>query len=378
MEQDRRLSVVLRVGLVVLFVWMVREVLVPIMLGGLFALLMHPIRQRLQQRMGKSAGYAPLIMATSTLLLVVVPVVFIGIETVRSINRILARDWSPLINRVQSFFTEGIYFRGRTIHIGGSEIQAAIQDLGQRLATLAADGVSGIAAAVPSIVLILFLFAVALYYFLRDGEELVDWLYQQSPFPDDQTRDLFTSVRETVDGAILGIIATALVQGGLTFVALAIFDVPNAFLLAILAMVLSVIPLLGTTPVTLGSAIYLFVIGRFGAGVGMIIAMVIIGLSDNVVRPWVQSSQSRMHPLVVLLGIFGGLELFGAAGVFLGPVVAAMAVWSVETYVKYNAPELAEFRASQAPRTSQASRTPLPSRPVTATPTPGPVKLPPK
>ncbi|HRI68010.1 MAG TPA: AI-2E family transporter [Polyangium sp.] len=378
MEHDRRLSVVLRVGLVVLFVWMVWEVLVPIMLGGLFALLMHPIRQRLERRMGRAHGYAPLVLATSTLVLVVVPFVFIAIETVRSINRILARDWSPLVGRLQSFFTEGIYFRGRTIHIGGSEIQSAIQDLGQRLATEAANAVSGIAAAVPSIVLTVFLFAVALYYFLRDGEELVDWLYNQSPFPDDQTTDLFSSVRETVDGAILGIIATALVQGGLTFTALAIFDIPNAFLLAILAMVLSVIPLVGTTPVTVGSAIYLFVIGRFGAGVGMIIALVIIGLSDNVVRPWVQSSQSNMHPLVVLLGIFGGLELFGAAGVFLGPVVAAMAVWSVETYVKYNAPDLAELRASQSPRASLASRTPLPPRAATATPTPSPVKTPPK
>lgn len=361
MQQDRRLSVVLRVGLVVLFVWMVRGVLVPIMLGGLFALLLHPIRERLERRMGRAADYSPLILVAGTMLLVVVPFVFIGIETVRSINHFLARDWTSAITRVQSFLTEGIYIRGRTIHIGGSGLQAAVQDLGQRLATLAANGASGAAAAVPSIMLSLFLFAVSLYYFLRDGRALVDWLFQQSPFPDDQTSDLFTSVRATVDGAILGIIATALVQGGLTFIALAIFKVPNAFLLAILAMMLSVIPLVGTTPVTVGSAIYLFVIGRFGAGVGMIIALVIIGLSDNVVRPWVQSSKTSMHPLVVLLGIFGGLELFGAAGVFLGPVVAAMAVWSVETYVKFHAPELAEMRASQP------TRTPIPPRISTPT-----------
>jgi predicted PurR-regulated permease PerM len=262
---------------------------------------------------------------------------------------------------MQSFVTEGIYIRGRTIHIGGPGIQAAIQDLGQRLATLAADGVSNIAGAVPSIMLTLFLFAVALYYFLRDGLALVDWLFQQLPFPDDQTQDLFASVRETVNGAILGIIATALVQGSLTFAALAIFKIPNAFLLSILAMVLSVIPLVGTTPVTVGSAIYLFMTGRFGAGVGMLISLVIIGLSDNVVRPWAQSSRTSMHPLVVLLGIFGGLELFGAAGVFLGPVVAAMAVWSVETYVKFHAPELAQIRASQP------TRTPIPPRVVITT-----------
>lgn len=356
MEQDRRLSIVLRVGLVILFFWMVREILVPIALGGLFALLMNPLRERLERRMGRLRDYAPLVLASGTLVLVVIPFVYIAIEAVRSINHFLARDWTPIITRMQSFLTEGFYIRGRTIHIGGSDLQAAIQDVGQRLATLAANGASSVASAVPSIMLALFLFAVALYYFLRDGRALVDWLSQQSPFPDDQTQDLFASVQETVDGAILGIMATALVQGGLTFVALTVFSVPNAFLLAILAMLLSVIPLVGTTPVTVGSAIYLFVSGRFGVGIGMLIAVVIIGLSDNVVRPWVQSSQSRMHPLVVLLGIFGGLELFGAAGVFLGPVVAAMAEWSVETYVKYHAPELAELRTSQVPRSTLSPR----------------------
>jgi predicted PurR-regulated permease PerM len=324
--------------LIVLFFWMVQGILVPIALGALFALLLSPLLARLEPRLGRARGSAPLILTSGTVILVVIPFVFIAIEAVRSINHFLARDWTASFARMQSFLTEGFYIRGRTIHIGGSGLQSALQDVGQRLAGLVANQASDAAAAVPSIMLALFLFGVGLYYFLRDGAALVAWLRAQSPFPDDQTRDLFASVHETVNGAIWGLIATALVQGSLTFLALTIFRVPNAFLLSILALMLSVIPLVGTTPVTVGSAIYLFVMGRFGAGVGMSVAVVVIGLSDNVVRPWVQSSQSSMHPLVVLLGIFGGLELFGAAGVFLGPVVAAMAVWSVDTYAKFHAP----------------------------------------
>lgn len=360
MEQDRRLSVVLRVGLLILFFWMVHEILVPIALGGLFALLLSPLLGRLEPRLGRARAFAPLVLSVGTLVLVVIPFVFIAIEAVRSINQFLARDWSSTIARIQTFLTEGLYIRGRTIHIGGEDLQSAIQDVGQRLATLAANRAGGVAAAVPSIMLALFLFGVALYYFLRDGRRLVDWLYDQSPFPDAQTRELFASVRETVNGAILGIIATAIVQGGLTFLALTIFKVPNAFLLSVLAMLLSVIPLVGTTPVTVGSTIYLFVVGRFAAGVGMAIAVVLIGLSDNIVRPWVQSSQSsRMHPLVVLLGIFGGLEFFGAVGVFLGPVIAAMAVWSVETYAKFHPPR----RAPSVVAVPEPVVTPVPEAP---------------
>jgi predicted PurR-regulated permease PerM len=61
---------------------------------------------------------------------------------------------------------------------------------------------------------------------------------------------------------------------------------------------------------------------------------VTIGFSDNIVRPWVQSSQTQLHPLLTVLGIFGGLELFGPPGIVLGPIVAAMAFWTVAAYAE--------------------------------------------
>ncbi|MRG94084.1 AI-2E family transporter [Polyangium spumosum] len=338
MERDRWLSVVLRTALLVLFFWMVRTLLVPIALGGLFALLLSPLAEKARPRLGRAEKFTPLLFTFGTIVLVVIPFVFITIEVVQSISEFLARDWTSTITRLQSFLTNGIDIRGRNIHIGGPQLTAAIQNVGQRAATIAAAAVGGMAAAVPAFILSLFLFGVSLYYFLKDGGRLVRWLFRLSPFPQNQTRELFASVRETVNGAILGILATALVQGSLSLVALYVFGVPNAFLLGVLAALLSFIPLVGTTPVTVGSTIYLFATGHVGSGVGMAISAVLIGLSDNVVRPWVQSSSTKMHPLVALLGIFGGLELFGPVGVFLGPVIAAMAVWTVDTYAKLHPP----------------------------------------
>jgi len=338
MERDRWLSVVLRTALLVLFFWMIRGIAVPIALGALFGLLLSPLQGKLEARLGRMKHLAPLLLTLGTVILVVIPFAFVAVEAVQSINQFVARDWSSTIARVQTFLTEGIDIRGRNIHIGGPALQSAIQNVGQRAATYAAAAAGGIATGLPEVILSLFLFAVAIYYCLRDGEGLVRWMYRFSPFPKEQTRELFHSVRETVNGAILGLIVTSLVQGGLTLVALYVFGVPNAFLFGVLAMLLSLIPLIGTTPVTLGAAIYLGVMGRVGPAIGMVVAAVVIGLSDNVVRPWVQSSRTQMHPLIALLGIFGGLEMFGAVGVFLGPVIAAMAVWTVDTYAKLHPP----------------------------------------
>jgi len=87
-------------------------------------------------------------------------------------------------------------------------------------------------------------------------------------------------------------------------------------------------------PVTVGATLYLFASGRIGAGIGMAIAAVVIGISDNLIRPWVQSAGTGMHPLVTLLAIFGGVHWLGWAGVFLGPVIAAVALWSLDLYAQ--------------------------------------------
>ncbi len=351
MERDRWLSVVLRTALLVLFFWMVRTLLVPIVLGALFALLLSPLLEKAKPRLGRAEKFAPLLFTLGTIVLVVIPFVFIAIEAIQAINQFLTRDWGPTITRLQAFLTNGIDIRGRNIHIGGAQLQSGIQNVGQRAASFAAAVVGDMATALPAFILSLFLFGIALFYFLKDGGGLVRWMFRLSPFPQSQTRELFASVRDTVNGAILGILATAVVQGSLTLIALNVFGVPNAFLLGVFAALLSFIPLVGTTPVTVGATIYLLFTGRLGPGIGMGIAAVVIGLSDNVVRPWVQSSQTRMHPLIALLGIFGGLELFGPVGVFLGPVIAAMAVWTIDAYAKLHPPrrEATESLTTSAP-----------------------------
>jgi predicted PurR-regulated permease PerM len=351
MERNRWLSLTLRTALLVLFFWMIWDLLMPIALGGLFALLLSPLLERVRPRLGRAARFAPLLFILGVIGLVMVPFVFITIELAQAIQQLVSRDWAPTIASVQAYLTNGIDIGGRHFDLGGPTLRAGIQNLGERVASLAASGLGSMARALPALILSFFLFSVSLYYFLRDGDRLVRWLLRLSPFPEAQTRELFASIRQTVNGAILGILATALVQGLLTILALYVFGVPNALLLGVLAALLSFIPLVGTTPVTGGGAIYLFATGHVGAGLGMLVAALVIGLSDNVVRPWVQSSSTSMHPLVALLSLFGGLAFFGAAGVFLGPVVAAMAVWTVETYARLHPPlaEAAEPPGAEPP-----------------------------
>lgn len=324
------MSIALRLGLIGLFFWMVKGLLVPIMLGGLVALLVSPIQRRLAPGLGRFRPFAPAIFTSSVIVLVCLPLSVIIIEASASISRFFARDWSHTIERVQSLLSDGrVSGLINRLGLSGDDVRNYLGNLFRQVGSSMATFAGGMVAAVPQSIIDAFLFVVALYYLLRDGGQLLRWLLSLSPFKHDETEVLFASIQDTVHGAVLGLLATAAVQGTLTTVALFVFKVPGAFLLGILATLLSLVPMVGTTPVTVGAAIYLFVVGRIGGGIGMCVAAVLVGLSDNVVRPWVQSSHGGMHPLIALLSIFGGLELFGAAGIFIGPVVAAIVIWAV-------------------------------------------------
>lgn len=343
---DRWLAVIFRLLFLGLFFWMVRWLLIPIALGGLLALILYPLEKKLAPKLGRFARFAPAILTIGALLLGVIPLVIFSLKAISTVSHFFAQDWEPTFKKIQAFVSDNTSGIIERFHIDTESLRHQVERAARSIGGSAASWLGGIARGLPSQIIDVFLFSLALYFFLRDGRALTRWLLKLSPFPREDTEELFISIHHTVNGAILGMLATAAFQGVLTMLALWIFGIPGAFLLGIIATVLAVIPMIGTTPVTFGAAIFLFVSGKIGAGIGMSIAAAVIGLSDNVIRPWVQSSRGEMHPLIVLLAIFGGIEAFGTAGIFIGPVIAALALWIVDTYAELR---LKQIRRQQDP-----------------------------
>jgi predicted PurR-regulated permease PerM len=96
---------------------------------------------------------------------------------------------------------------------------------------------------------------------------------------------------------------------------------------------LSIVPGLGTAVVWVPAVIYLFVIGRYGAGVGLLTwSAGVVGTVDNFLRPFLVGKDSKMSDLLVLISTLGGIVLFGAVGFIIGPIIAALFVTVWEIY----------------------------------------------
>ncbi len=322
----------LRVVFVLAFIAICRDLLLPVALGGIFAVVLAPLHARIRRSLGAASPMAPAIVTIGSLLVLVTPVTWMTWEAIMAANELLG---GGAIAHVGAFGERSVRSIGAWIGVDAGN-DAAVHDMARsifaRASTIAGSLVADEVRALPTHVTELFLMTLSFYYYLRDGEALVAWLRRISPAgPADNDR-LLEGMRGAIHGTILGIFVVGLVQGGVCLAALLALRVPGAFLWGGLAALCSVLPVVGTAPVTGGATIYLLVVDRPGAAAAMLATALFVAAIDNVVRPWVQSSHDRTHPLLELLAIFGGLAALGPAGLFIGPVLAAMARWAIESW----------------------------------------------
>ena len=126
-----------------------------------------------------------------------------------------------------------------------------------------------------------------------------------------------------------------ILQGLIAGIGYFIFGVPNALLLTILTILIGVIPIIGPWLVWIPVDIYLFVANRPGAGMGLFIyGMLLINWVDTIVRPMIVSRRTQINPGIILVGMIGGLFVFGLLGLIIGPLILAYVLLVLEIYRK--------------------------------------------
>ncbi|MCC6808878.1 MAG: AI-2E family transporter [Deltaproteobacteria bacterium] len=354
-QPSRLIAVGLIVPLLLFFVWMIRGLLAALVLASLFAIVLKPMEARLASAFGKRKAFSPPVIVFLAIAIFFAPLSIIAVMAARSIATLLANIRLMPREDLLGFVQRGYgYIDGVLGRVGVTlpheDINTALTDIGQNLLGYLGDIASSVARSTPAFMLSMFVFLMALFFLLRDGERLVSWIATLLPFSPKDTAALFVSVRESVRNVMLGSLLVGLVQASLVLILLLVFAIPGPLVLFTLALILSLVPVVGTTPVTGGALIYLLVHGRPVAAVLMIVGMIVVGLSDNIIRPIVHARSGNMHPLLSLISIFGGLQAFGAAGVFMGPVLAALAVWAIELYARSkNSETIAVVKDSPSP-----------------------------
>ena len=177
------------------------------------------------------------------------------------------------------------------------------------------------------------------FFFLVDLKKVLKFIRLLFPLHIDHETYIVKRLKDTTHAVVFGQIVTAMIQGLLGGIGFALFGLSNPVLFGILMMFFALIPMIGTALVWLPASIYMMITGYAqgsfwalsGSGhsvLGGILlflwGLLIVGTIDNVIKPKLIGDKARLHPAVVFLGVFGGLQVFGFLGILLGPILLAI------------------------------------------------------
>ncbi|MDP2709269.1 MAG: AI-2E family transporter [bacterium] len=170
-----------------------------------------------------------------------------------------------------------------------------------------------------------FIFLVSLYYLLKDGHKLKQAVIKYSPLADIDDEMILEKLELAISSVIKGNFTIAFLQGALTFIGFTIFAVPNAILWGTAAVFAALVPSLGTSLVYIPAAALMFFSGQAYQALGLAIwGALVVGMVDNFLGPKLIGRGMKLHPLLILFSVFGGLLFFGPVGFLLGPIIISL------------------------------------------------------
>ena len=172
-----------------------------------------------------------------------------------------------------------------------------------------------------------------LFFVLRDGAEFLSRVQRLLPMDREHQERLLRNIEDAVTAVVHGSLVVAMVQGLLAGLAYWVLGVPFAVLWGVITAFAALLPFGGTTLVTIPASLYLFLQGNNVKGIIMLIwCLGVVVMIDNVLKPLFIGSRIKLPMLFLFFGILGGLAVFGALGLILGPVLFALLAVLLDLY----------------------------------------------
>jgi len=303
-----------------------------LVLAGTFAILFHPLyRSIVRFFKGRYLGFSSLVTVIIASIIIFVPLFFLGqqvfVQATGVYTSINERSQSelppladfpisenPLLLNLQERFSG--FLTSATLNIN-SYLQGGFEWL--------IENASGFFQSVATFGLSVFLWFLSFYYFLRDGEKVRDIFVVLSPLSDRYDREIVKRIVTSVKSVIGGSIIVAIIQGILVGLGFAFFSVPAPALWGFVAIIAALVPTVGTALVVIPAVGYLILTGSGYGSFGLLLwGVLIVGSIDNILRPFLIERGIRIHPLIILISVLGGISLWGPIGFLLGPIVVSL------------------------------------------------------
>jgi len=226
-----------------------------------------------------------------------------------------------LLGRVQNLYLSLPAELERTIRDSLGSVVGSISAFLQSLLNYLLDMVK----LLPQLFLFIVISLVASFFMSRDREKISRFVYKQMP---EGWRNKIRTMKEDLFAALVGFIKAQSILISVTFIELLIgyslIGVKYVFSLALITAVVDALPVLGTGTILIPAAAINLIMGNVPKALAFIALYIVILIVRQFLEPKVVAQSLGLHPLVTLISIYVGLQLFGIIGLFLGPIIVVI------------------------------------------------------
>jgi len=319
-------------GVFYLFYQLIVPFVAPLIWAAVFAIMFYPLYEKLRPKV-RSRTLASILMCLLIVVVIIGPITYLFAA--------LVNEAADAVAKVNEMYRSGeldsyLMFDfpwldaakqrlSKYYDLSQIDPDQMVKEAIDRISSVIFSQTSSIIANGTRVVFYFGLMIFTLYYFFKDGQTVVQHIKRLMPLPPDQVERTFRLLRDVILATMYGGIVVALVQGvmgGILFVSVGI---PSAVFWGALMGFLSIIPVVGAFLVYIPAGIILILGGSYVQGIVVIaVGTLVISQVDNVLRPYLISGRTEMHPLMLFFTILGGIALFGLLGIVVGPLIAAI------------------------------------------------------
>jgi predicted PurR-regulated permease PerM len=343
--QERTTKIVFLVillTLLVIFGTLIRPFLIPALIAGLIAVICTPLRRFFVGLLPKRPYLAAFMTTLAAFLCVIIPLGAVVWAVAYNTNEALSITISELRNGdlAQTADSVDAWIKEKSADYPGLvpsdfHLRTAFVDFLKSVGKLAYEYSPHVVAVTLRVTGGLFLVVGFLFLFFAEGPTYYNTLVGFLPLKGRHKEILTNEIRVAITATFLGMIATAAVQGFLLGIGYWIAGISNPVVWGLVAVGVTLIPVVGGALMYVPPAIYLILTGSVGSGIFLLaFGIGIVSMVDNVIKPLVMRGRMDIHPVLIAMSLIGGSVWLGPSGIIVGPLVLVLLVAMLRIYRK--------------------------------------------
>lgn len=313
--------------LLVLSFLLLKPVLMSIITGIILASLFVPLYRRINKKI-KSRDLSASIIMVVLLLLIILPLWFLTPvlldQSIKIYSAVQDIDFvTPLKTIFPSIFQTEQF---------SNEIGSVIFSFVTKITNSSTNMISKLILNFPTLFLQLIVVFFTFFFVVRDNEKLISYIQSILPFNKEVETKLFKSTKDITFSILYGQVVIGILQGIFAGISFYLFGVDNALFLTLLACMAGIFPIIGTSVVWIPVAAFLIIGGGVVPALGVTAFGLLSAFFENAVKPAFVSKRTNVHSAVILIGMVGGLFMFGILGFIIGPLILAYLLIVLEIF----------------------------------------------